>query len=110
MRILDEYIARRREEHSQLLLSFIHPHKPVVSSTISVLLKTILMESGIDTNTFKAHSTRSASASKAGLQGASIEDILKRGSWSNKSTWQRCFNKNIVEEEQTFQEMVFKSA
>ena len=89
--------------------SIIHPHKPVVSSTISVLLKTILMKSGIDTSTFKAHSTRSASASKAGLQGASIEDILKRGSWSNKSNWQRCFNKNIVEEGQTFQEMVFKS-
>ena len=68
------------------------------------------MKSGVDTGTFKAHSTRSTSTSKAGLQGASMEEILKRGSWSNKSTWQRFYNKNIVEEGQIFQEMVFKPA
>ena len=101
-RTLDEYIARTErwrsaEEHSQLLLSFIHPEKPVVFCTISGWLKTVLMKSGIDTSNFKAHSTRSASTSKAGLQGASKEDILKWESWSNKSTWQRFYNKNIVE-------------
>ena len=68
------------------------------------------MKSGFDTGTFKVHSTRSASDSKASLQGASIEDILKRGSCSNKSTWQRFCNKNIVEERQIFQETVFKPA
>ena len=36
------------------------------------------MKSGVDTGTFKAHSIRSASISKAGSQGVSIEDILKR--------------------------------
>ena len=40
VRTLDEYMAqterwRSGEEHSKLLLSFIHPHKPVVSPTIS---------------------------------------------------------------------------
>ena len=64
----------------------------------------------VNTGTFKAHSTRSASTSKAGLQGASIEDILKQGSWSNKTTWQRFYNKNIVEEGKILQEMVFKPA
>ena len=47
------------------------------------------MKPGTDTNTFKTHSTRSAATSKADLQGASIEVILKYGSWSNKSTWHR---------------------
>ena len=83
VKTLDEYIAqtergRSGEEHSQLLLSFIHPHTPVVSSAISGWLKAILMKSGVDTGTFKAHSTRSAASSKAGLQGVSVEDILKR--------------------------------
>ena len=59
-------------------------------------------EYGVYTGTFKAHSTRSASTSKSGLQGTSIEDILKRGSCYNKSAWQRFYNKNIVEEEQIF--------
>ena len=89
-------------DHSQHLLRFMHPHKPVISSTISEWLKTTLMKSGVDTGTFKAHSTRTVSTSKAGYQGASIEDILKQGSWSNKSTGQRLCNKNIVEEEQIF--------
>ena len=63
-----------------------HPHKPVVSSTISEWVKTVLMKSGVDIGTFKAHSTRTSSTSKAGCQGVPIEDILKQGSWSNKST------------------------
>ena len=66
------------EEHSQLFLRFIHPHKPVVSSTISGWLKTILMKSGVGTGTFETHSTKSASTSKGGLQSVSIDDILKR--------------------------------
>ena len=44
VRTLDEYISRTQgwtsgEECSQLLLSFVNPHKPVVSSTISDWLK-----------------------------------------------------------------------
>ena len=60
------------------------------------------MKWGVDAGTFKAYSTRSASVSKAGLQGALIEDILEQGSWSNKSTWQRFYNENVVEEGQVF--------
>ena len=53
MTTLDEYIAqtekwRSGEEHSQLFLSYIHPHKPMVSSTILGWLKTILQKSGVD--------------------------------------------------------------
>ena len=86
VRTFDEYIARTvkwrsREEHSQLSVSFIHPHKPGVSSTVFGLLEPTLMKSGVDTGTFKAHSTRYASTPKAGLQGTSIEEILKRGFW-----------------------------
>ena len=44
VKALDEYISckegwRSGEECSQLLLSFVNPHKPVVSSTISGWLK-----------------------------------------------------------------------
>ena len=78
-----------------------------MSSTISGWLKNILKKAGIDISTFKAHSTRSASTSKADLSGAPIEEILKRGCWSNKSTWQKFYNKNIIQEGELFQEMVF---
>ena len=115
MRTLDKYIAGTerwisKEGYFQLLLSFIRPHKSVVSSTITGCERTILMKSGVNAGTFKAHSARSASTSQAGLQCASTEDILKQGSWSNKSIWRRFYNKNIVEKEQIFEKMVFKSA
>ena len=79
-----------------------------MSSTISSWLKNVLKKKGIDISTFKAYSTRSASTSKADLSGAPINEILIRGSWSNKSTWQKFYNKNIIQECQLFQEMVFK--
>ena len=71
---------RSGEEHSQFLLSFLHPYKPVISSTTSGWLKTVLMKSSIYTSTFKTHSTRSVSTSKTDLHGASIQGIFKRGS------------------------------
>ena len=91
MNTLDESIAktekwRSGEEHSQLFLSFIHPHKHVVFSLISELLKIIPMKSGVDTTNIKTHSTRSTSTSKASLQDASMENILKQEYWSNQST------------------------
>ena len=69
VKTLDEYISRTEgwrsgEEGNELFLSFVNPHKPVVSSTISVWLKNVLRKAGIDISTFKAHSTRSASTSK----------------------------------------------
>ena len=79
-----------------------------MSSTISGWLKNVPKKAGIDISTVKAHSTRSASTSKADLSGAPIEEILKQDCWSNKSTWQQFYNKNIIQEGQLFQEMVFK--
>ena len=88
---LDEYISRTGgwrsgEECFQLLLSLVNPHKSVVSSTITGWLRNVLEKPGIDVGTFRAHSTRSASTSEADLSGSPIEENLKRGCWSNKST------------------------
>ena len=61
-RTFDEYIVQRQkwefgEEHSQLLLSFIYPHKPVVFNTISGWLTTIVMKSDVDIGTLKVIQT-----------------------------------------------------
>ena len=114
VKTLDEYISRTQgwksgEECSQLLQSFVNPHKPVVPSTISGWLKNVLKKAGINISTFKAHSTRAVSTSKAELSDAPIEEILKLGSWSNKSTWQKFNNKSIIQEGQLFREMVFNA-
>ena len=94
---LEEYLKRTKvwqgEDKNQLLLSFVKPHNPVVSSKISGWINNVLREAAIDPNIFKGHSTRSTSISKAGLEGFSVTDILGRGSWTNASTWQRFYNR-----------------
>ena len=87
---------------------FVNPHKAVVSATLLGWLKNVLRKAGMDIGTFKAHSTRSASTSKADLNGAPIDENLKRRCWSDKSTWQKLYNKKIIQASQLFPEMVFK--
>ena len=48
---------------------------------------------------FKGHTTRSAYTSKACLSGISVDDILSRGSWSNESTWQKLYHKQVFSKE-----------
>lgn len=93
----------RDEGQTQLLLSYINPHQGVCSSTISRWIKEVLKISGINTEIFKAHSSRSASSTGASLAGASVSEILKMGSWSRESTWQRFYNKPVVSPEESFQ-------
>ena len=108
---LDTYLHRakgRRLGKSQLLLSFQKPYKEVVSSTMSGWIKKVLRLAKIDTDIYKAHSTCSTSTSNVKLKGLSFADMLKRGSWSWKSTWQRFYNKDIVCAEKSFQNTLLK--
>ena len=98
---LDEYLNRtekwrRVNNETQLLLSYIQSHRKVVLSIISGWLKKVLKSSGIDVLLFTAHSTRSATTSKASASALSMIEILERGTWSNNSTWQRFYKKDII--------------
>ena len=55
----------------------------------------------VDIKTFKSHSVRSVSTSKAKSLGVSTKHFLKRGRWCSKSTWQKFYNKEIVSHEET---------
>ena len=95
---IDVYLERTkpwRKNEGQLLLSFVEPHQCITTQTVSRWIVEILTLSGIDTSIFKAHSTRSASASKASSQGISTKDILKRGHWSKGSTFQKFYYRSI---------------
>ena len=82
----------RKNQTSQLLVSFIKPHNAVAKSTVAGWVKQILIMSGINTDIFRP-------------SGLSLSDILKRGSWSNKTTWERFYNKPIL----TFEEKIQKA-
>ena len=89
IKTLHTYLSRtkdRRLGKSQFLLSFQRLYKEVISS-ISGWVEKVLKLEKVDTDIYKTHSTCSASASDVKLKGLSLADILKRGSWSRKSTW-----------------------
>ena len=48
---------------------------------------------GIDTDKYKAHSTRSAATSKAKAVGLSVSDIIAQANWSRASTFSRFYDR-----------------
>ena len=95
---LQEYIKRTadlRGGQSQLLVSFVKPHKAVTKDTIARWIKTILKLSGIDTEKFSTHSTRAASTSCVKLAGLNLAQIMKSAGWSNASTIAKFYDKTI---------------
>ena len=84
-----------RGNETKLFLSFIKPHKAVTSSTIARWLRTVLEQAGINTEIFRAHSIRGASASAAARGGVTLEDILKAANWSSESVFQKFYHKEL---------------
>ena len=86
-------LTSKQKEH--LFLSYRAPHNPVVPSSIARWLKLVMEAAGVDITTFKAHSTRSASTSKASSLGLSTNEIIERANWSNTTTFSRFYHKDI---------------
>ena len=62
---------------SHLLLSFVQPHKPISTTTLSRWCVTVMKDSGVNVNIIGSHSTRSASTSKCKISGLSFKEIGK---------------------------------
>lgn len=82
---------RKTETQHQLLLGTVSPHNPIKSCTVANWLKRIMQAAGLDTEMFKAHSTRAASTSKAKMEGLSVTDILQQANWSRAGTFTRFY-------------------
>ena len=110
---IDAYLERSkgwRKDNKQLLLAHIEPHAPVATSSVSRWIKQGLELANIDTSIFSGHATRSASSTKAKLSGLSVSDILKRGHWTNESTFQKIYNKSTrSESDERFQKAVLQN-
>ena len=102
VKCLKEYIKRTeliRENidvqgkiHNEMLvLSHTYPHKPVNSATLARYVKLFLGEAGVDLKVFTAHSTRSASTSKANNMGHRLKDISNAAGWKGSSTFQKFY-------------------
>ena len=65
-------------------------------STLSRWLKIVMLESGIDTSYFKAHSTRAAATSNAYNSEMPIDEIISIAGWANARTFQLFYNKVVA--------------
>ena len=95
---LREYIHRTdllRKDHSQLLLSYLKPFKPVARDTVSRWVKKVLQSAGIDITKYSAHSCRAASTSNVKVKGLNIAEIMKSAGWSTASTFARFYDKPV---------------
>ena len=89
-----KYIERTknfREQDGKLFLSWA-TKKPVSRQTLSRWLVHVLYLSGIDTSSFQAHSYRGAGLSHAFQKGATINQVVQAGSWSNEATFRTFYN------------------
>ena len=105
---LTTYLKRTKDWRNkgkvvQLFLSHIAPHNPVSKPTIARWIKELLGDAGINIQTYQAHSTRAAGTSKAKELGLPLEDIVKQGNWSNKSTFEKFYFKPIKDATHEFQ-------
>ena len=91
-----------RRDCDQLLITYSKPHRAASSATIGRWLKTVMTNSGIDTQQFAAHSTRAAAASAAFSKNVSVDTILSTAGWSNVQTFARFYNKPLLPQEPNF--------
>ena len=80
---------------NRLFLSYIKPHRRVLSSTIARWVKSVLTLSGIDTESFSAHSTRAAASSAAARARVALKDIMNAADWTNESTFKKFYHKPV---------------
>ena len=84
-----------RKDHSQLLLSYVKPFKPVARDTVSRWVKQVLQSAGIDITKYSAHSCRAASTSNVKVKSLNIAEIMKCAGWSTASTFARFYDKSV---------------
>ena len=106
---LEEYIfcvkpCLKKSNYTQLLLSRIEPHSTVKTCTWSWWICQVFKYAGINTKMFTSHPW--GSTLKAKTLGVYLSQIFKKGQWSNKSPWQKFYNKEIFPETTTFQSIL----
>ena len=94
---LKHYLKRTKAIRSsnQLFVSIQSPHSAVTKDTIAWWIKLIMTKAGIDTDVFKAHSTRAA-ASSAASRNKDITHVLCTADWRSEETFAKFYQRPIV--------------
>ena len=97
-KLLKVYMDRTsllRNSNSNLLISFARHYGNITTGTLSRWIRTVMKLAGLDIDTFKPHSTRSATASHARRKNVSLSTILASVGWRSQSTFAKHYNKPL---------------
>ena len=85
------YLAQRSEivtqDFNEIFITFGKPHHPASKDLLAWWVKEVMGSSGMDIEIFKSYSTRVASNSAGYKLGMPLQEVLKRGQWSNAGTF-----------------------
>ena len=84
--------------HSQLLLSYLRPHRPISRDTLSRWTLTVMQLAGLDISKYRSHSTRGASASAAKRLGVPINLIMRQASWRSATSFANHYDKRLEDD------------
>ena len=98
--VLNEYLIGTSQTRSsqQLLLCYCKPYGPASRESISRWPKQVLKAAGVNTDVFKAYSTRSGAASAAKAADVPIGDITATAGWRSDSTFARFYDRPVTPE------------
>ena len=94
---LEQYCARvqpNRGEKDGIFLSITAPFEEVSVQVLAKDTLKVMTAAGIDTQKFKAHSTRMAAASAAVDKGVEVEDVMKKGRWQSWTVFEKFYNRS----------------
>nr|CAH7730896.1 unnamed protein product [Callosobruchus chinensis] len=87
---------------TSLFLTIKKPHKKATTQTLGRWVKSVLVESGIDTRKFTAHCTRHAATLAAARKGLHFDTIRLTAGWSkNSKMFAAVYNRRLVVESKT---------
>ena len=85
-----------RGNESCLFITHQKPHKRASRDTIRRWIQQMMTRAGIDVTVYKPHSVRSAAASKAKANNASLLEIMTTAGWGSAATFAKFYDKKIV--------------
>lgn len=89
------FISILASKPDPLFVSYVKPHTPITSSSLTRSLRTTLNSAGIDTEVFKAHLVRGTSTTAAVNSNVPLDDVMKRADWSWVNTFQKFYYKSV---------------
>merc|ERR1712096_330691 len=76
-----------------LFIANTKPYQSILPSTLAKWMLRVMTSAGIDTSHYKAHSSRSASASDLKKKGFSLHQILQRANWTQAKTFSTFYDR-----------------